>query len=106
MVSFPVIIYVNKVPNLCSRRLVKYLKKKGYVYSKKFIESEESQIALKYHGHVDAEAPIVQMGPMFFYGHRLFNRNTMKLETLSKDNLKEYAQREEDVKQGIQVSQW
>jgi len=87
---YPVILYFD-VTNKCSRKLTRYLTKKGYQFSKNSWSSEESKIALKYHGHSNAAPPILQIGKMFFCGERLFDSTTMKLTPLAKKCLKECA---------------
>jgi ribosomal protein S8 len=90
---------VNGGDEKCSRKLKKYLKKNGYLFSVQRIDSTESQIALKYHGHANATAPVLQMGTAVFRDGSLFNHETYKLSPIVKKWLKVYGIREFEVEQ-------
>jgi len=99
---YPCILYINEHTK-CTRKLVKYLKKKNYQFSVVDYNSDESRIALKYHGHARTAAPILQLGVMFFHSRNLFDANTLKLVEHAKRSLKDLALRTESHQYGIQT---
>lgn len=90
ILPYPIIIYSDK-DDKCTRKLVKYLDKKGYLYTKYDINSEESKIALKYHSKHNSPAPLLQLGKSFFCGETLIDRDTMKLQPAMKKWISELA---------------
>lgn len=86
---YPVIVYLD-IKNKCSRKLNAYLRKHDYPFSQLPFDAVDSKAAFKYHGHMGATAPVLQIGKMLFYGERLFDSTTMKLNPVVKKCLKEH----------------
>jgi hypothetical protein len=85
---YPVTLYLDDPDHKCSKRLVKYLAKKGYKFTIVDRTSPESIESLKYHGHMYALAPIMQIDKAFFYEDRLYDPYTHKLWGIAKQYLK------------------